>query len=260
MTPSGVINVTICALILGGCSTATLTEVPTLPNIPEYVKIPHPAGYELSDLRALFFSPLAPQGVQGEFADTCDDEFKKLTEVTKSRDDLKLGATELVTNDPERMHWCFYSKLNKLQMVLNSDATWSTRQKKVLETYKFIGPISVAFTDVYHDSRYARWASTYYSKISEWVFFKKVAPSEDATLFMVNHSNQNPEPWTQLKNKDASASVFKKYGISFTPTLSQEKTETRAPASAPEPDPKENENGTSSDLVPENAIPELPVN
>lgn len=260
---------TFLVVSLGGCSTATITEAPTLPEVPEYVKTPHPVGYENSDLKALFFSPLAPQGALGEFTDTCDDEFKRLSAATQSRDDKRRGAIELVTMDPERMHWCFYGKLTKLHDVLGSDATWSARQKKVIETYNFLGPIGLAFMDIYSDSRYTRWASQYYSKISEWIFFRKVATTEENTLWMVNHQKKDLEPWVPLKPQSSLTSVFTKYGITLSPVMTKpeapvltaepqasDQNVNRIPASAPEnPSPPAS---ADSELVPGDVIPELP--
>ncbi len=210
-------------MLLAGCSsTVTVSEKIPLPEVPEYVKVPHPAGFELADLKAIFFSPLAPKGVLGEFGDTCDDEFKKLSQLTTSKDDIRKGAVELVTQDPERMHWCFYAKISKLQDTIQGDTTWNTRQKKVLDTFGFLGPIANAYVDVYKDSRYLRWAALYYSKISEWVFFKKVNPTPDSTLNFVQNSRSDLEPWVQVQKTNGqvtTTSVFSKYGISLAPTI-----------------------------------------
>ena len=203
-----------------GCSTVTVEEGTHLPEVPEYVKVPHPVGYEMVDLKAMLLSPLAPKGVLGEFADTCDDEYRKLSVTTVSKEDLKRGAEELVTKDPERLHWCFYAKLSRLQDIVTSDATWSVRQRKVLETYNFLSPVANAYVNIYQDSRYLRWASIYYSKISEWVFFKAVSPGPENTLMMVNTQKTDLEPWVPAKNTGqamASGSVFEKYGIELAP-------------------------------------------
>ena len=208
--------------LFGACSsTVVVPENVTLPDVPEYVKVPHPAGFELADLKAIFFSPMAPKAVLGEFSDTCDDEFHKLTSMTNSKEDRKKGAIELVTQDPERMHWCFYSKISKLQDTVQGDTTWNVRQKKSLDTFAFLGPIANAYVEVYKDSRYLRWASLYYSKISEWVFFKKVTPTPENTLTLIQNSRSDLEPWVQVQNRNEthSNSVFTKYGITLAPTV-----------------------------------------
>ena len=94
---------------------------------------------------------------------------------------------------------------------------WSERQKKVFEAYSFLAPIANAFQENYRDSRYLRWAAQYYTKISEWVFFRKVRPLPDSTLAIVMGANASIlEPWVQVgKPKEAHDSVFTKYGISL---------------------------------------------
>jgi hypothetical protein len=205
-----------------GCSSTTVVEDrPAIPEVPEYVKVPHPVNFELASLRAIFYSPLAPQDVQGEFSKTCDQEFQKLAAASNSLEERQKAATELVSGDPERMHWCFYGKVSHLQETLQSDSTWSQRQKKVFETFVFISPLANSFLEVYHDSRYLRWATQYYSKISEWVFFRKVTPGPDTTYSIIQGAaTSNLEPWvpvdTKISKKD---SVFAKYGISLAPTV-----------------------------------------
>ncbi len=214
-------GIAITMAVATGCSSTTVVqEQPVIPEVPEYVKVPHPINFELASLRAIFYSPLAPQDIQGEFSKTCDGEFQKLAELSTSLEERQKAATELVSGDPERMHWCFYGKISKLQEVLQGDTTWSERQKKVFEVFTFISPTANAFLNVYHDSRYLRWATQYYSKISEWVFFRKVTPGPETTMAILEGANTNLEPWvpvdTKISKKD---SVFTKYGISLAPTV-----------------------------------------
>lgn len=207
---------------LAGCSSTTVVQdKPVIPEVPEYVKVPHPISFELASLRAIFYSPMAPQDIQGEFSQTCDSEFQKLAELSNSLEERQKAAVELVSGDPERMHWCFYGKISKLQETLQGDTTWGERQKKVFQTFTYLSPIANAFLEVYHDSRYLRWATQYYSKISEWVFFRKVTPGPETTLSIIGSAGQsNLEPWvpidTKISKKD---SVFSKYGISLAPTV-----------------------------------------
>jgi hypothetical protein len=201
-------------------STHVVEEKAPLPLIPEYVKVPHPAGFDLADLRAILVNPLAPPAVLGEFADICDEEFTKLTGLTTQKEERDRGAIELVKQDPERMHWCFYAKISRLQDTLQTDTTWTQRQKKIIETFEFLSPIAGAFLSTYHDSRYLRWAAQYYSKVSEWVFFKKLQPSPESSLMLTIGTRSESEPWISVQ-RDASkaASVFTKYGISLLPSV-----------------------------------------
>ena len=209
------------AMGIGCSSTTVVQEKPDIPEVPEYVKVPHPISFELTSLRAIFHSPMAPHDIQGEFTQNCDSEFQKLTQASTSIEERQKGAVELVSSDPERMHWCFYGKISKLEETLQGDTTWGERQKKVLDTFIYLSPIANAFLDVYHDSRYLRWATQYYSKISEWVFFRKVNPGPESTLAQIqNASPSSLEPWVPLDPKTAkSDSVFAKYGISMEPTI-----------------------------------------
>lgn len=224
------LTVMICSLSSACSSTSIVNEQPVLPEVPEYVKVPHPINFELSSLKAIFYHQLAPQEVQGSFSEKCDEDFQKLAQVSSSREERAKAATELVTIDPEKMHWCFYSKISALQDQLQSDTTWSQRQKNVFETFEFIAPIANAFQESFHDSRYLRWAGQYYSKISEWVFFRKVQPLPDSTLSLVSGVNStNLEPWVEVgKKQTQDDSVFKKYGINLTTTT------VRLPASGEE--------------------------
>jgi hypothetical protein len=243
---------------LYGCSSTVVVKEAELPVVPEYVKVPHPAGFDQADLQAIFHSPLAPKAALGEFADTCDDEFKKLAQVTQSKEEKKKGAMELVTQDPERMHWCFYAKIVRLQETLQGNTTWNTRQKKVVETFAFLSPVANAYLDIYHDSRYLRWASMYYSKISEWVFFKKVVPTPDSTLVLVNSAHSDLEPWVPMKTDKDKESVFAKYGITLAPTIASSQQD---PLDQPT-----DANAAKDDRVPasvsssqDNASPAIPV-
>ena len=209
-------------MTMAGCSSTTVVQdTPAIPEVPEYVKVPHPVSFELASLRAIFYSPLAPQDIQGEFSKTCDSEFQKLAQASNSLEERQKAAVELVSGDPERMHWCFYGKISKLQETLQGDTTWGQRQKKVFETFTYLSPIANAFLDVYHDSRYLRWATQYYSKISEWVFFRRVIPGPETTMAILQGAGQsNLEPWIPIDTKTSKKdSVFTKYGISLTPTV-----------------------------------------
>jgi hypothetical protein len=224
--------------IFTGCSTTQVVEEKApLPIVPQYVKVPHPAGFDLADLKAILISPLAPENIMGSFVETCDSEFKKLTESTIQKEERQKGAAELVLGDPERMHWCFYSKIAKLEQVLQGDSTWSERQKLVLENFEFLSPVANAFLSTYHDSRYLRWAAQYYSKISEWVFFKKLAPTPESSVIFTTGVRPELEPWVSVEREAARpASVFAKYGISFEPSVAGAvnpfDTPLRTPASA----------------------------
>ncbi|MBS1959435.1 MAG: hypothetical protein JST80_08190 [Bdellovibrionales bacterium] len=216
-----------------GCSSAEIApDKSVMPEVPDYVKVPHPLGYEIAEIRALFESPLAPKGGLTEFSDTCDSEFRMLIRATSIKSERRQGANELVTQSAEKMHWCFYGKVERMQDALKKESSWSARQRIVLDAYDFLTPIANAFLSVYHDSRYLRWATQYYSNISEQIFFRKVVPGPENTLALTTSASSDLETWTTANKKgDKKASVFTRYGIDLTG-----ETPVEAGASAPPTD------------------------
>jgi hypothetical protein len=200
---------------LTGCSTAEVApDKSVMPEVPDYVKVPHPVGYEIAEIRALFENPLAPKDGLGSFTDSCDQEFRKLSQATTNKEERRQGAAELITLNAEKMHWCFYGKVERMQNNLRNEPSWGARQKIVLDAYEFLAPLANAFLVIYHDSRYMRWATQYYSNISEWIFFRKVVPGPENTLALTMSATTDLEAWTteNAKNKK-KLSVFTRYGI-----------------------------------------------
>src|SRR4051812_40117142 len=70
---------------LGGCSTTEVVPQPA-PSAgpPPYVQVPHPAGYDLGDLRAIFTDPSAPKM---EALQECEADLNKLKSLTQSEDE-----------------------------------------------------------------------------------------------------------------------------------------------------------------------------
>jgi hypothetical protein len=207
-------------LIGSGCSTlifdrsaeAPVVEEQKTIQVPAYTKIPHPEDSETSDISALFLSPLAPNDVLGKFAETCGKELDTLRRLSSAQDELKRGGAEVVALDPERTHWCFYSRLQRLHAFLKSDATWTKKERAVFWTYEYVWPVAQGFVQEFHDSRYLRWASSYYKRASEWIFFRKVEGTPENTLEQVNlHSTSLETPTRQPSSMQPS--VLEKYGI-----------------------------------------------
>lgn len=226
-------------ILSASCATTQVVRTPApLPELPAYSRVPHPNGFDLADLKAIFFHPTAPAAVRESFADQCDSDFRKLAGVTPLKFERSSGALELVSTKPEDMHWCFYSKILKLQELLQGDSTWTERQNRVIETFEFLTPVANAFLDHYHDSRYLRWASQYYSKISEWVFFRKVNPTPENTLLLTAGTRTSIEPWVAPASGSKEPSVFAKYGLSLMPSVAGApnplESAPRAPASVEE--------------------------
>jgi hypothetical protein len=194
-------------MYFGACTTAEIAPKAPLPELPPaYVQVPHPAGYAMSDLRAIFTTPLAPK--PADLKD-CDADFKKLHAATQSTSELLEGARELVRRDPVKYHWCFYGKVMELEDYLKADSYLDEKQKAVLDTYAILTPMARAFMEEYHDSRYVRWGVRHYRSVSEWVFYRKVEMTPQMTSELVEASN----PFGLLKDSTPDSPVLEKYGI-----------------------------------------------
>ncbi len=220
------LRTTLCVVSLlsaasSGCSTliydqsaeAPIVEESKTAEVPSYTRIPHPEGQESADLSVIFLSPLAPKDALGKFAESCGKEMDVLRKLSESQDELRAGGSEVVTLDPERSHWCFYSRIQRLHAFLKSDATWTKKERAVFWTYEYLWPIAQGFIHEFSDSRYLRFASSYYQRASEWIFFRKVEGSAENTLAQVNLNSRSLEV-TSRKPASSTPSVLQKYGIS----------------------------------------------
>jgi hypothetical protein len=168
--------------------------------------VPHPNGYSISDLRAIFTTLLAPNQV--ELKD-CDADFKKLRSATQAAAELNQGARELVRRDPVKYHWCYYHMVLQLEDTLKSETYLDEKQKSVIDTYAILTPMARAFMQEYHDSRYVRWGINHYRQVSAWVFYRKVEMTPQATSELVEASN----PFGLLKEATPTLPILEKYGI-----------------------------------------------
>ena len=119
------------------------------------------------------------------------------------------GARELVRRDPVKYHWCFYGKILELENSLKSESYLDEKQKSVLDVYGSLTPMGRAFMQEYHDSRYMRWGVKHYRQISEWVFYRKVELTPQATSELVEASN----PFGLLRDAVGMVPVLEKYNI-----------------------------------------------
>lgn len=193
--------------VFTGCTTAEVkpqVAPPALP--PAYVQVPHPVGPEISDVRAIFTdrTAMTPDALKD-----CDADFRKLKSLTQSADELNQGARELVRQDPVKAHWCYYGLILKLEDDLKTESYLSERQKKVLDTYAYLTPMGRAFMQEFHDSRYLRWAVRHYRQLSEWVFYRKLEASPQATAELVEASN----PFGLLREPAADTPILEKYNL-----------------------------------------------
>jgi hypothetical protein len=195
-------------LLSGSCSTGQVVpEAAPLAVPPAYVQVPHPAGYDIGDLRAIMMDAHSPKPDEIQ---KCDADIKKLKAVTQSEPEIAEGVRELIKGDPLKYHWCFYGKVLELEDMLKTESFVDERQKKTLDTYAFLVPVSRAFLLEFHDSRYTRWAVKHYRTISEWVFYRKLELSPQATVDMAEATN----PFGFLRdNSTAPRPVLEKYNI-----------------------------------------------
>lgn len=202
--------------LISGCSTTETTPaaMPTL-TAPEYVKVPHPGGFDVSDVTSLFVDPTAPKA---EALQDCDASYKKLRTLTQSDDEIRQGTRELIKQDPVSYHWCFYGKIVELETAMKKLEYVDQKQKKVLDTYAFLVPVARGFMSEYRDSRYMRWAIRHYKHLSEWVFYRKLEQNPGMTKELVQVTN----PFGLWREPASEKSVLDKYhlGKSATPTPS----------------------------------------
>jgi hypothetical protein len=185
-------------LAVSACSTPqAVTPLPELPEVPTYVKVPHPGNADIHELQALFHSPLAPAP---EKLATCDADFRKLQSLTQSRDELAQAAKELVGLQPEAYHWCFYWQFVRLEDSLKKIPYADERQAEVLKTYGFVVPFAKAFRDVFQDTRYARVAAFRYQRASDQVFFRPLALTADGARDLLAAQSLDPQAiWQTMK-------------------------------------------------------------
>jgi hypothetical protein len=216
--------------IAGACSTTEISpQAPPETAPPQYLAVPQPAGYELGDLTSMFVMKGAPTA---EEIKTCDASFRKLWQLAQSVDERKQGVRELVRSDPVHLHWCFYGKIHYLEEGLKAESFIDVRQKSVLETYEFLVPIARAFISEFHDSRYMRWAVRHYRRLSEWMFYRKLDLTPQATSELVEAAN----PFGPWRETDGKYSILEKYGLAEvkpdltigTPTISKVSVEDEA--------------------------------
>lgn len=192
---------------LGGCATTEVEPLPTLPETPVFLQVPHPTQMTLSDLRAVLQDPQAPKK---EALQDCEVPFEKLKEKTTSRDELLLGMRELVARFPVKYHWCFYSRLLEIRENISQETYLNEKQSKVLSAYAFLAPLARAFHTEFRDSRYLRWASQEYRQLSELYFYRKLEPSSQTTEELLAGSMAFPE-WNT--HEADSGQVLSKYSI-----------------------------------------------
>lgn len=201
-----------CSTLFKGNVIESVSDVPDAPAadavVPGYAGVPHPAGLQIGDVAALFLGSEAPKRETPEMK-SCDDDYIALEKKTKAKEELKQGLLELLRKEPIRYHWCFYSKVLELESRLRKAQMLDERQKTVVEAYRFLAPLSRAFYREYKDSRYLRWAVSYYRRASELAFYRRVEASPGLTQELVGVGEDDPNRGISEK----STSVLEKYGI-----------------------------------------------
>jgi hypothetical protein len=193
----------------GGCSTVEVGPLPVLPpKPPEYVRVVHPEGLDIADLKAVFLDGSA---FQRESLKECTSPILKLRKKTTYKQDIDQAAKELVRSDPVKYHWCFYATLLDLEEQLMNDLYFDERQRHILDAFHFIAPVSRAFLTEYHDSRYLRWAISRYRRMSEYVFYRRLDVTPEVTADLANASN----PLGLVRPpKESGGSILERYGLS----------------------------------------------
>lgn len=194
---------------LWACSTVEVEPLPPLPETPKYLQVPHPEGYDIGDLQAIFKYSKAPASLA---LDACDRDFGVLMKKTQSLPEITQGVFELVKQDPEAYHYCFYDRLSKMREGLGKLTSQSDRQRSVLDSYFFLVPVARAFKAQFQDSRYLRQAIYHYQIVAEWVFYRKVVPSAETTSELALKDYLNPFALYR-DPQSPGTSVLEKYGL-----------------------------------------------
>ncbi|MBI2712297.1 MAG: hypothetical protein HYX41_05490 [Bdellovibrio sp.] len=231
------------AALGASCSTTRLAPAPP-PLPPSYSQVPHPEGTDVADLVAVLRSPDYPTDV--EFPKTCDKDFNQLKDATVSEKERTDGIRELLRRDPIHYHWCFYGKLMALEKTLGEVQYVDEKQKAVLDTFDFLVPVAREFAHEYHDSRYLRWATNKYRKLSEWIFYRKLNLTPAGTAELVEIAN----PFGLWRDPFVGTPVLDKYHIAE-PAAPAVANSTLVPKFGAEPAPIEVPSGMQSlDLTP----------
>lgn len=197
--------------MLAACTSVQEVRAPQLPVAPAPVlDLAHPEGYGVTELKALFLTAGAPER---KTLRACAVDFEKLVAKTQLVDELRLGARELVTEDPKAYHWCFYDSLLGLDEGLRRAADLDEKQKMMLSTYRFAIPVARAFQVLFKDSRYLRWAVQRYRTLSPQVFYRRVELTPEATAELAVLEN----PFGAWKTAPELPSILTKYGIRSEP-------------------------------------------
>lgn len=193
--------------LLASCSNLQVVDAPPLPpKMAPALDLPHPMGFGVQELKALFLSAGAPE--RGGLA-KCSADIETLVAKTQLREEIRDGARELVLEDPTRMHWCFYERLLTLEEGLRAATDLQTRQGLALTTYRMAVPVARAFQLEFKDSRYLRWAIQRYRAMSPSIFYRKVELTPEATMEMAVLENA----FGAWKTEPTPQTVLTKYGI-----------------------------------------------
>lgn len=202
--------VTFLTAVLGtaswqGCASPEVTPI-ALPRAPEILRAAQPSGTDLTDIEALFQDPSAP--ARAELRD-CDSDFRRLTSLTTSSDEIRRGACELVRLDPSKYHWCFYSRLLDLFAGVKASNFIDERQKATLDGFYFLTTVARGFMSEFRDSRYLRVAVKHYRRVSEWVFYRRLELTPQGTAELVDAEN----PFGFWREQASQSLVLSKYNL-----------------------------------------------
>lgn len=202
--------VTFLAALLGagsgaGCASSEIVPI-AAPRSPEVLRAAQPLGADLGDIEALFHDPSAPAR---EELKGCDSDYRKLTSLTSSSDEVRRGTAELVRVDPVKYHWCFYSKLLDLFASMKASHFIDERQKATLDSFSFLTTVARAFMSEFRDSRYLRVSVKHYRRVSEWVFYRRLELTPKGTSELVEAEN----PFGFWRDQANESLVLSKYNL-----------------------------------------------
>ncbi len=210
----------------GSCSTTEM-QAQQAANPPVYVGVPHPIGFDLADLDAVFLEPGAPEV---ETLKDCDAKARKLQELARTQEELTQGMRELVKSDPTAYHWCFYGKIVLFERQMKDDKLYvDEKQTSAIETFHSLTPLARAFMAEFADSRYLRWALQRYKHAAQYMFYRKLEVSARMSAELVDASR----PFGLWRAYAEKKPVLEKYHL--VDTAKELGPTATAPATAPAP-------------------------
>jgi len=159
----------LCLVFCTSCSSVQISESeeadaePQLADLSYRARILHPDSPEIESVRALF----AKEGVPDRtYLNKCDFDYRVETMLARSVEELLTTLPEHVRSNPEKYHWCFYSKMLDLEEKLTEMSSQgpAAQRKYLLNQYRFFIYLARVFEVDLDEPRYLDFARMNYKR------------------------------------------------------------------------------------------------